>query len=822
MTLWRLLVSLSLACLCNLASADLRGQANNLTSEEQAWVASHPVVRMAVISDSKPVQYMEDGEIKGLAAQYLPMLARNTGTAFRYVEVGNVDAGAEMLRRGQVDAMSVMRPVGAPLEEHGLLYTRTRIGFPLLVVTRAGERFIPGIQELNGKKIATALHPYIDKLSAALPDSKLTEYTSALDLLTAVANGTADAGVSTQLHTLPYLYRRFKGVLQISGVLSEYSSQYTFAVRADDPVMYAVMQKALLAVSGEDLAGMYDRWLDADAFDAPSFKVLAQEYMAEFVLLALIALLLAGLVYQAHRQRLRAIRNERDKARFLAVMSHEVRSPMNAILAAVELLERTPLSGAQRRLAGMADRAGRALLGLLDDVLDYSRLEARQLKLAPAPVDINAFVHRVAQLHRADADEKKLALTVHAAADACWLLLDEASVARVLNILLSNAVRFTEAGGIDVRVGCAPGEASSQASAQESSPSRGHVQLAISVADTGIGIVPQNQALLFKPYAQAANTYKRSGGTGLGLALCRELALLMGGTLSLASEPGKGTTVTLSLRAQTTTPAPIEPPPDLGALAAPSGHGALAAPSVADADAVRILLVEDAPANQEAIRAQVRSFGCTLRVAGDGAQALALFASEQVDLVLMDCELPGQDGYAVAGAMRRMEVRPARVPILAISAATGTAHTERCLDAGMDGVLSKPIRLAKLRNAIELWCDVSLEPAGQAVQAVDPVAQVATLPQVRDALSRDLRDLLRAVALRDADAALRAAHRLHGAALTLGWAEVAQPAGRIESLLRAQVPWHSEDYAALLARLVAGGPLAVSASASVSAASGAR
>jgi two-component system sensor histidine kinase EvgS len=811
MTLWRLLVSLSLACLCNLASADLRGQANNLTSEEQAWVASHPVVRMAVISDSKPVQYMEDGEIKGLAAQYLPMLARNTGTAFRYVEVGNVDAGAEMLRRGQVDAMSVMRPVGAPLEEHGLLYTRTRIGFPLLVVTRAGERFIPGIQELNGKKIATALHPYIDKLSAALPDSKLTEYTSALDLLTAVANGTADAGVSTQLHTLPYLYRRFKGVLQISGVLSEYSSQYTFAVRADDPVMYAVMQKALLAVSGEDLAGMYDRWLDADAFDAPSFKVLAQEYMAEFVLLALIALLLAGLVYQAHRQRLRAIRNERDKARFLAVMSHEVRSPMNAILAAVELLERTPLSGAQRRLAGMADRAGRALLGLLDDVLDYSRLEARQLKLAPAPVDINAFVHRVAQLHRADADEKKLALTVHAAADACWLLLDEASVARVLNILLSNAVRFTEAGGIDVRVGCAPGEASSQASAQESSPSRGHVQLAISVADTGIGIVPQNQALLFKPYAQAANTYKRSGGTGLGLALCRELALLMGGTLSLASEPGKGTTVTLSLRAQTTTPAPIDPPPDLGALAAPSV-----------AHAVRILLVEDAPANQEAIRAQVRSFGCTLRVAGDGAQALALFASEQVDLVLMDCELPGQDGYAVAGAMRRMEVRPARVPILAISAATGTAHTERCLDAGMDGVLSKPIRLAKLRNAIELWCDVSLEPAGQAVQAVDPVAQVATLPQVRDALSRDLRDLLRAVALRDADAALRAAHRLHGAALTLGWAEVAQPAGRIESLLRAQVPWHSEDYAALLARLVAGGPLAVSASASVSAASGAR
>jgi two-component system sensor histidine kinase EvgS len=807
MTPCRLLVSLSLACLCNLASADLRGQANNLNAEEQVWVASHPIVRIAVISDSKPVQYMENGEIKGLAKEYFTVLEPNTGTVFRYVEVANADVGAEMLRRGQVDAMSVMRPVGAPLEEHGLRYTRTRVGFPLLVITRAGERFMPGIQELKGKKIATALHPYIDTLTAALPDSRLTEYTSAIDLLTAVANGTADAGVSTQLYTLPYLYRRFKGVLQISGVLSEYSSQYTLAMRADDPVMYAVMQKALFAVSGEDLAGMYDRWLQADAFDAPPFKALAREYMAEFLLLALIALLLAGLVYQARRQRLRSVRNEREKARFLAVMSHEVRSPMNAILAAVELLERTPLSGAQRHLAGMADRSGRALLGLLDDVLDYSALEARQLKLALAPVDVTAFAHRVVQAHRAGAEEKKLALTVRAATDACWLLLDEARVARVLNILLANAVRFTEAGRIDVRVGCAPSEAGGQG--------RGHIQLAISVADTGIGIVPQSQARLFEPYAQAANTYKRSGGTGLGLALCRELALLMGGTLSLASEPGKGTTVTLSLRAQAAQPL-AELPTDVVATAAPSGQGAHAASSAITA--VCVLVVEDAPPNQEAIRAQLRGIGCTPLVAGDGAQALALFASERIDLVLMDCELPGQDGYAVASAMRRMEALPARVPILAISAATGTAHTERCLDAGMDGVLSKPVRLAKLRNAIELWCDVSLEPDAHAVQAVHaaqaefPVDQLAALPQVRDALSRDVRDLLRAVALHDADGALRAAHRLHGAALTLGWPQVAQPAGRIEALLRAQVPWHNTDYAALLATLVAGGPPVAAAS----------
>lgn len=810
MTPWRSLVPLSLACLCALASADMPAQPSNLSPEERAWVAGRPVVRIAIASDAKPVQYMEGGELKGIASEYLKVLEQKSGAEFRYVAVDSNEAGADMMRRGQADAMSLMRAVGAPVQEHGLLYTRTRIGFPLMVVTRAGERFIAGIPELNGKKIATALHPFIDTLRAELPDSTLTEYRSALDLLTAVSNGSADVAVATQLNTLPYLYRRFKGVLQISGVLSEYSSQYVLAVRQDEPVMYAVLQKSIFSVSGEELAQVYSRWLEADAFDTPSFKALASEYMTEFLLLALIALLLAGLVYQAHRQRLRAMRNEGEKARFLAVMSHEVRSPMNAILAAIELLERTPLTRAQRRLAGMADRAGRALLGLLDDVLDYSRLEARQLKLSLAPVDVTAFVHQVAQLHRADADAKQLALTVHTAADACWLLLDEARVARVLNILLSNAVKFTEVGGIDVRVGCVPSDARGEG--------QGKVQLALSVADTGIGIVAHNQARLFEPYAQAANTYKRSGGTGLGLAVCRELALLMGGTLSLASETGKGTTVTLSLRAQIaqSTPSPVEPPSDLDAHT-PSPAGAPAAAS--SISAVRILLVEDAPANQEAIRAQVRGLGCTLRVAANGAQALAAVADERFDLVLMDCELPGQDGYAVASALRRMEIAPARVPILAISATTGTAHTERCFDAGMDGVLGKPIGLAKLRNAIELWCDVSLAPATDVATSNEAVEEVGEMPQVRDALSRDVRDLLRAVALRDADAALRAAHRLHGAALTLGWQQIAQPAGGIESLLRAQTPWHSEDYAALLARLVAGAPpMAVS----VKAASGVR
>ncbi|MFM9921522.1 ATP-binding protein [Variovorax sp. H27-G14] len=787
--------------LCTVASAQPPESAPPLNAEERAWVAGHPVVRMAVQLDTAPIQFMQNGKLRGLTAEFLKVMAQKSGLTFHYVQVNSVQAGEDLLRQGQVDLLGVVRAANGPQEEQGLHYARPRKIHVLLVIARSGARLVSDAGGLNGKTIGTPLHPYYEAdLRAKLPDSKVLQYASMLPLLTALTDGTVDAVLATELYLTPYIHRRFKGVLQISGALSEYSSVNTLAVRADQPILASVVQKSLDAITDQEGAEIYTRWLATDAFDAPSLSVLTKHYLAEFALLTLVLLLLSGLVYQMHRQRRKSVHGEREKTRFLAVMSHEIRSPMNAILAAIELLRQTPLNKAQRHLADLADSGGDALLGLLDDVLDFSRLEANQLKLACKPTDVGALVHRVAEQHRASANAKNIALTVDAVAGACWLQLDEARVAQVLRNLISNAIKFTEAGRVDVHVSASPSDV------------RGHMHLSIAVVDTGIGIALQSRARLFQPYAQAANTYSRSGGTGLGLAVCGKLAALMHGAISLDSEPGKGSTVTLSLLAETATATP-----DSQLLsnddhsASPLAHVEQAAPEPhheKPGAGVRILLVEDTPANQEAIGAQLQGLGCQLAVAADGAQALALFASAPFDLVLMDCDLPDQDGYTLATEMRRREAQPThtepmqmRVPILAISASTGTAHAERCFDAGMDGVLSKPIRLAKLRNAIELWCEVDLEqPDG----AADPAAPIDELPHVREAIDKDVRDLLRAVALRDADSALRASHRLHGAALTLGWPEIAQAAGTVEALLRAQAPWRSDDYAALLARLVQG------------------
>lgn len=800
-----------LPCLFTGAGAQPQEGANTLNAEERAWVAAHPVVRMAVQMDTAPIQFMHNGKLHGLTADFLKVMAQKSGLTFRYVEVSSARAGEDLLRQGQVDLLGVVRPAHAPQEERGLHYAQPRKIHVLLVIARSGERLVSDAAGLNGKTIGTPLHPYYEAdLRARLPDSTVLQYASMLPLLTALTDGTVDAVLATELYLTPYIHRRFKGVLQISGVLPEYSSVNTLAVRAEQPVLASVVQKSLDAITDQEGAQIYTRWLATDAFDAPSFSVLTKHYLAEFALMTLVLLLLSGLVYQMHRQRRRSVHGEREKTRFLAVMSHEIRSPMNAILAAIELLRQTPLNKSQRHLADLADSGGDALLGLLDDVLDFSRLEAKQLKLACKPTDVGALVRRVAEQHRASANAKNLALTVDTGSGAGWLQLDEARVAQVLRNLISNAIKFTEAGRVDVRVSASPSDV------------RGHMHLSIAVVDTGIGIALQSRARLFQPYAQAANTYSRSGGTGLGLAVCGKLAALMHGAISLDSEPGQGATVTLSLLAEaaTATPDPQpqpQPQSNDDHAPAPLAHIAHAAPEPLQEKpgaGVRILLVEDTPANQEAISAQLQGLGCQLAVAADGAQALALFASAPFDLVLMDCDLPDQDGYTLATEMRRREAQPVRteavrmrVPILAISASTGTAHAERCFDAGMDGVLSKPIRLAKLRNAIELWCEVDLEPtpcAANAANTADAAAPIDPLPHVREALDKDVRDLLRAVALRDADAALRASHRLHGAALTLGWPEIAQAAGTVEALLRAQAPWRSDDYAALLARLVQG------------------
>ncbi|AUO23455.1 ATP-binding protein [Pseudomonas sp. NC02] len=774
--------SLCLLMAATWANAGARPPGPDLSVEERVWIEHHPVLRVAVVGSLSPIEYVENGRLKGLSAEYLQLIAHKTGMKIDYVSAHSIQDRIELLMTGKADLISTVRLNGPGGKNPRLLLTSAYLNTTTVIITRIGRAPLFEAEQLDR---LTVTLPYFDRYSDFLatkaPGAKLIIGGSALTMLQQVAEGTADAAVATEAYLLPFLYRQFQGQLQISGVLTGMASQIAMGTRKTEPLLHSIIQKTLDSVTPDEVRVLHANWLREHATPDLPLREVVSHYPHEIALIVLVVVLLLITIYQTQRMRQRAERNEREKAMFLAVMSHEIRSPMNAVVAAVELLRNTPLDKQQQHFADLANHGAQSLLRLLNDVLDISKLDAGQVKLEYEPVSISTLVHNVVDLHRLRAREKHLSICVNGESHLPLLMLDSTRIGQVLHNLLSNAIKFTEIGGVEVTYAI-----SDLASSRNK-------ELRLTVTDTGIGLSQESQARLFQPYSQAAQSYKRSGGTGLGLVICRDLLKLMGGTLTLDSSPGKGTRVELSLTAELAPPDSTEAETVLPA----TNWSATSAPK-----ALRILVVEDTVANQAVLQAQIEGFGCTPVIARDGAQAVDCFEQGTYDLILMDCDLPDQDGYSLTRLFRMIEQDAAqtRCPIIAISASTGNQHVARCFDAGMDGILSKPISLGKLQDAIELWCGVTLTLLPHPFALRQPVGH----QQILEALERDLLALLEGMVLRNLEPALHAAHRLHGAALSIEWPDVARQAGQLEALLRTATPWSDPTCATTLQALLHG------------------
>lgn len=760
---------LAIACM----AAQGQERVHTLSDEEQAWVRAHPVLRLGLKEKEAPFEFRQrGGSWVGLTPAYLKALKQHSGLTFEIVTIKDSDTGLALLRRNSIDLLPMVRTIGLPPSQPGISYSLPYIATKAIAVTREES---PDARDmlLNGKTVVLAsveagvfspwLHQRFDNIHIVIG----TDMQQALTLL---SSGAADVAIGSEAQVLPDLQLEHGARLRFSTLPIAMTSDVRMALRDSDPLLASIVNKSLASMSSTQIRLLHRDWLGDDDENMTKIQFVAERYGNEVAWGGALLLLIAGLAYQAYREHRRALRSERKSAMFLAVMSHEIRSPLNAVLAAVELLRFTTVDAQQKHLIDLANNGANTLLRLLDDVLDVSKLEAQQLTLSLEGSDVVALANGVAALQQLRAQEKGISLSVTVLQAPPLLMIDETRLLQVLHNLVSNAIKFTETGGVEIQIAMPEGASGS---------------LEISVADTGIGISAKAQASLFRPYAQVAGTYKRSGGTGLGLLICRELVDLMQGTIVLDSVPGKGTKITIVLPVEIATeysgPAPGLP---VAAL-----HGSPAAPRLC------ILVIEDVPANQAVLRSQLASLSCDAEIAGDGASALACFNRREYDLVLMDCDLPDIDGYSLAADWRVWEQQgeQARCPIIAISASTGQDHVERCFTAGMDGILSKPIRLAKLQGVIELWCDVSLAPGVSALNDAVDDAAVLGMPQVRAAIACDVSDLLQALALRERDAALRAAHRLHGAALAMQWTEFAQQAGELEQLLRGVAPLGGEQ-----------------------------
>jgi signal transduction histidine kinase/DNA-binding NarL/FixJ family response regulator len=482
----------------------------------------------------------------------------------------------------------------------------------------------------------------------------------------------------------------------------------------------------------------------------------------------------------------------RVKSAFLATISHEVRTPLNAVLGLMDLLRTRPLDSESLEYVSLAQEAGKDLLRIVSDILDFSKMEAGALKIEAIDYNLSQLVSRAVAQYGPSAKAKGIGMTciLHTEADI-WCSGDPLRTSQILSNLLSNAVKFTETGCIGVHL------------------RKDEASFEIDVIDTGIGMSDAALSTLFQPFRQADDTVtRRYGGTGLGLAIARGLAERMGGELSgVPVAGGSGTQFTLKLPFVT---APMGPDSAKTESDAPKS-------TTHPQTAKRILVAEDHAVNRKLMRGLLVHLGYEAVMAEDGAQALECLQLERFDLVLMDWQMPGVDGISAVKQQREREkVSDAgqRVPILMLTANAHPEDRDVCLSAGADDYLTKPITLEGLKTALERWTKTTTlrkprtnqEPEGGASIA----AKLADIAVVTDlAFLRELLDIFYsdaparfaavsgAIEAQQKHVVTMQAHTLRGSALNLGLERFVSVCEKLEAAAQA------EDYATMVTALAA-------------------
>ena len=502
----------------------------------------------------------------------------------------------------------------------------------------------------------------------------------------------------------------------------------------------------------------------------------------------------------------------RAKSGFLAAMSHEMRTPMHAVLGMLELLEHGSLESAQRESVRTIHGQAHELLRLIDEILDFSKIEAGQLVICAEPISLVYLIEQSRLVYQELATQKKLALNVNIdAALAPAHRGDARRIRQIVDNLLSNAIKFTDSGGIHLDL-------------QSVRRDDEREEIRIVVRDTGIGIAAEDQEKLFQPFVQVdSRSTRRFGGTGLGLSICKRLADAMAGEVRMQSAPGEGTRMILCLGLPVLgeEELPIQGPNRIAHDWLPVN---LYLPEHAHSGHEPILIAEDHPVNLRLIQRQLKLLGYRSETAGDGAEALDKWRRNRYSMLITDCHMPTMDGYQLAQAIRGVEGErdlDTPMPIIACTANALPEDAQRCLAAGMSDYIAKPVSLGTLQAKLAKWlppsCSTQSAPANTTVNSVAPLKGAAAgiaaspaaqaspldpsalldfsggnaddereiLEQFRQSNRKDSALLFNALDQREQNTVLHASHRIKGASRAIGATPLADVCERIEKAARA-------------------------------------
>jgi signal transduction histidine kinase/ActR/RegA family two-component response regulator len=487
---------------------------------------------------------------------------------------------------------------------------------------------------------------------------------------------------ATQYNAVPTLFRNFS-ICLFFGLLF-LASIFTFFLAKSITSPIKKLAQASIAMAKGDFSQRVAAGKDEIGDLAESFNSMTEQLGAsrtrEKHLLAAEA-----------SARLNAELADQHKTEFLSKVSHELRTPLNIVLGMAELLEKGELSGKSPEQVKAIKEAGRNLLQLIDGILDFSRLENGTMSLTPAPFDLYAIIGKMKKKFEPIANAKGLALFCEETPLVPTTVVgDEGRIRQVLENLLDNAIKFTEHGDVSLRV---------RPLGLKAVNDRHLINLRFEVADTGCGIPLEQQTAMFESFKQFdPYATRKTGGLGIGLTISQQLIELMHGKIGMKSAPSKGSTffvdLDLPLAKEGDARSAMEPQP-AGPMAGADGQRYKGI-------GLNILIAEDNPVNQKLLRLMLEMNGHKVQVTGDGKEAVAVFQSEKVDLVLMDVQMPGMNGFEATATIRELEKATGKhVPIIAVTAHVMPGYKEECLKAGMDNYLSKPFRMQELFAIIE-------------------------------------------------------------------------------------------------------------------------
>ena len=682
-----------------------------LTPEEMDYIHVHfdpkNAIPVAVEYDNYPTCFYNEHEKEwqGVAIDILREIEKLTGLVFTEANENKLEWPDIMNILENGEAAMVTELIRSPEREGRYLWGDTAYQHDYYALISTSDFEDIGINEVLHSKIGLMADTgYADIFRAWFPDHQYTtEYPSTLDALNALERGEVELVMASRnilLNAANFLERPgFKANIVFNHT---YDSMFGFNIR--ETTLHSIVSKAQKLIDTNEIS---DKWARR-VFDYRGKMARAQRpWLIGMSVLLLCVLFLLFIMLQrrvregkilemivqertkeleiqaqvAREASEAAMTASRTKSEFLANMSHEIRTPINAVNGMVTIAR---ASGDMERIYDCLDKIGmasRQLLGIINDILDMSKIEAKKFELSNEPFALKSVVRNVSGIIGVQAAEKNQTFTAEVSSDIPEVVIgDDMRLSQILLNLLSNAVKFTpESGEIKLSMKSPGGQRGEK------------VELEVSVSDTGIGISPEQQARLFSAFVQAdSGTVRRFGGTGLGLTISKSLAELMGGGISVESIPGEGSRFTVRMLLEIGAPDMLQP----------TVKADVAEYSFED----RVfLLVEDIPINREIVIALLEDTGAAIECAENGREAVEMFMAtpERYDLIFMDLQMPVMDGYDATEAIRALDIPRARaVPIIAMTANAFAEDVEHCKQIGMDAHIAKPIELEALLSLI--------------------------------------------------------------------------------------------------------------------------